>query len=976
MRSPYHRLPTLVGRTGELARLVALLDGPGLDGPGTGSARTVELVGDPGIGKTRLLMELAAVAERAGHLVLWGRAAEFQQQVPFGMVTDALEDHLDTADPETLGRLPAEDVRILRTVFPRLPGSDTDAAPLKLIEAERYRLHRAVRALLEALAAGRGLVLILDDLHWADGGSAELVDHLLRHPPRGPVLVAVAHRPRQIGGRLRHALGRAVQDGSAELIEVSPLSRDDAEALLPPGWGAARRNEVCLAGEGNPFYLQALAGGGGAYPGGPATGAGLDETVPAPVRAALAGELSALTAGELLVAQAAAVVGDVAQADLIARTAGLDLPDVLAALDGLARRDLLRPDGAGGCFRFRHPLVRTATYRAAAPGWRIAAHGRAAAALRERGGSAVEQARHVEHSAGPGDARAAGVLQEAAAAVVHSAPATAAHWLQAALRLLPDDDTAMLQRLDMLGMRARALGVIGRLHDSRDAMHELLALVPAAFAEPRAQITAFAAAIERLIGRPVEARAMLLAELATLDDEHGPAASALKAGLATGVLLRTDVDDRTNWPAEALRTARLNADRAQLAGALAMSAMADHITATVGERTVAWLDEAAALVDALPDGELTPALEVIGWLGAAEMNQERFHDAGRHMTRALQVARVNGQAHVVSYLHGLRGSAHAQLGDLAAAAGCFADELEAALLTDSDWSTSLALQHLCWIATWRGDLGEALRLGKDAVARADSALSGHAGAARGPLGLACLYSGDPATARDLLLMGGGPELLLAEPATRPTWYETLAAAEAALGDLEQADRWADRAHACAAGLPWHTGLARLARVHALLPTDPAGAVGYAEGAADLLTRAGTPVDAGRAHLLAGVALAATGDTDRSRERFAQARSLFTACGAGLLLSRTVREERRMNARRPRRTGRAPEPAAGSAAGPALTAREAQVAELVGQGLTNREIAEKLFLSPKTVDVHLGRIYAKLGVSRRAAVAARLAPPPT
>jgi DNA-binding SARP family transcriptional activator/tetratricopeptide (TPR) repeat protein len=882
-------LPALVGRQAELATLRTML--ADLDS----GAAVVAVSGDPGMGKTRLLLELAATAERAGRVVLWGRAAEFEQHVPFGIIVNALEDHVSTAGQTILARLGAIEVGMLRAILPALPAPDADAAPVKLIEAERYRLHRAVRALLESVAAHRGLVLILDDMHWADDGSAELLEHLLRHPPRGPLLLALAHRPRQAPGRLRHALARGIQDGQAELLELSALSPEDAAMLLPAGLSTDRRQELYAASDGNPFYLQALATAGTdssdtartTDPGG---------SIPASVQAALAGELSSLTGVALLVARAAAVVGDVVDAELAARTAGLDLVEVLPALDELAARDLVRPDRVGGSVRFRHPLVRHAAYAGAAAGWRIAAHGRAAAALRSRGAPAVDRAPHLERSAGRGDAEAVDVLREAAVATMHSAPASAAHWLEAALRLLPEDAASALERLDLLGMRARALGVTGQLRQSRDALHELLKLLPAEFAEPRAQIVAFAATIERLIGRPAEARSALVTELAMLDDQHGPAALALKLGLATGVLMRTDPDQSDDWPGAALDTARRGADRAQLAGALAMTVMADHITVTIDDRTADRLDEAAALIDALPDGDLAPHIEAIGWLGAAEINHERFHNASRHMTRALALARATGQSHVISYLYGLLGSAYTVLGDLQAAADCFADELDAALLTGSDWTRSLALQHQCSISIYQGNLDQALRLGEEAVLAADTALIGHAGAARGMLGQAHLHNGDPAAALSLLLSGGGPDLELAEPAARPYWYEALAAAEAALGHPEQATTWADRAHAHTAGLPWHTGLAHLASVHPLLRTDPHRAIPHAETAADLLTRAGARIDAGRAHLLAGTAHTTTGDTDQAHKHFTHARALFDACGVGLFLHQTIRKEHGMNVR--------------------------------------------------------------------------------
>ena len=130
-------------------------------------------------------------------------------------------------------------------------------------------------------------------------------------------------------------------------------------------------------------------------PGSPDPG-GLPATagaVPEPVRAALAGEFAALTARQLLVAQGAAVAGDGVRAGLIARTTGLALEAVLADLDDLARHDLIRA-GSGGRFRYRHPLVRRVCYDLAGAGWRVAAHARAAAALRDDGASAAEIAVH------------------------------------------------------------------------------------------------------------------------------------------------------------------------------------------------------------------------------------------------------------------------------------------------------------------------------------------------------------------------------------------------------------------------------------------------------------------------------------------------------------------------------------------------------------------------------------------------------
>ncbi len=178
-----------------------------LDAVPGGSAPVVEVVGEPGIGKTSLLGELCARAEERGHLVLSGRAAEFERDLPFGVFVDALDDYLGSLQPRTFEPLGRDHLRELASIFPAL--SHVAVRSSDALLTERYHAHRAVRILLETLAARQPIVLALDDLHWADAAAVELISHLLRRRPSGPVLVLLASRSGQAPARL----GRSARGG-------------------------------------------------------------------------------------------------------------------------------------------------------------------------------------------------------------------------------------------------------------------------------------------------------------------------------------------------------------------------------------------------------------------------------------------------------------------------------------------------------------------------------------------------------------------------------------------------------------------------------------------------------------------------------------------------------------------------------------------------------------------------------------------
>jgi predicted ATPase len=242
----------LVGRTNELEALEQVLDELDRDRSGA-----VELVGEPGIGKTRLLRELAARAERRGHLVLSGSASELERDLPFSVFVDALDEYVDGLDPKQLASLAGDVQAELAHVLPSLAAlaGGREVA----LQHERYRSHRAVRALLEQLADTSPLVLVLDDLHWADSASVELLGALLRRPPAAAVLTVVASRPRQTAERLAAALERAQRADALTRIELGALTRNEARELLGETVSLADVTVLYEESGGNPFYLEQLA---------------------------------------------------------------------------------------------------------------------------------------------------------------------------------------------------------------------------------------------------------------------------------------------------------------------------------------------------------------------------------------------------------------------------------------------------------------------------------------------------------------------------------------------------------------------------------------------------------------------------------------------------------------------------------------------------------------------------------------------
>ncbi|WP_371572322.1 BTAD domain-containing putative transcriptional regulator [Streptomyces sp. NBC_01314] len=870
----------LVGRTTELALAERAIEDAVAGTPGV-----LELVGEPGIGKTRLLGEIGEQGRRRGLTVLTGRCGEWDQ-VPYGVFVDALDDHLGV-----LGESSGLPLGLLGAVFPALSGWCPDGP--KSVTAERHWFHRSVRESLETLGGAGGLLLGLDDLHGADAATVELIDHLVRHPPRTPLLLVLAHRPRQAPPRLIATLSRSKAEGRSARIEIQPLSRAECAELC----GAATENEqfdrLYEESRGNPFYLEALARSTGTLPPpAPADPGSAPDGLPQSVRAALQQELEGLSDTARATVGAAAVLGNTFDVGTAAAVARISDTRALEALDELTDRDLVRQSDVTRRFQFRHPLVRAAVYQGLGAGWRIEAHGRAADSLAARGASLITRAPHVQCSAREGDTEAADLLLRAARQVLTLAPVTSASWTGEALRLLGGHHPA---RPELLLQQADALGMAGRLQDSRDLLREAAALLPADAHGPRVRTTASLARAEWQLGRYQQARDLLLRELANRNGRLASETVVLHLGIAAVALRTSDFSASVDWAERALRAAEHHRDAPHIAEAHGQLALA-HVISGNHTRSTEHLDLAHDALDDADDQQLADHLNTLVTVCWTQMFQGHYESALHAIGRGLRVCRHTGQSVFRADL--LETAAYVQLwlGRLDDAAAYADEALEAATLVGSDESCSLATVVNAAVLMWRGDGAGALKTCQESLSRAVTDPGSRRPAVTALLGQAMLLTGDPAgCVRTVVEGGGGPGLAGYEAPVRPLWLRTLAAAELARGDVPAAERWA-RAAAKAVpsdGPPSCTGFALLARAEVQLARRDTDAASTALRAADAFCAARMPLYEASARLTAGNALSSSGRPTDASAQLLQAGALFTQCGAEVLAESAHHEHSRI-----------------------------------------------------------------------------------
>jgi AAA ATPase domain len=743
----------LVGRAAEREAIAAAMEALRA---GEGGLLAVE--GEPGIGKSRLLEYLQAQAN--GCTALSGRASEFEIDLPYGLWTDALDRHLDDLGERRLSHLGLADPAALSMALPALAGPAGDPAG-----GDRHRTHRALRDLLERLAAGRPLVLSLDDVHWADSASVDALAALVRRPPVGPVLIAIAGREGQLPRPLQSALSEALRQGRLIQLGLGPLSEPEAIELI--GDGAAA---IYSDSGGNPFFLEQLS----------RPGARGQRTL----AAALDSELNALSPDARRLLDAAAVAGDPFELGLAAEIAELSEEEALDVLDELLARAMVRPARTPREFAFRHPAVRHAVYGAISHGRRLGAHGRAAKALEHSGAGPVERAHHVEQAARPGDEEAIELLTAAAGSLRAPAPASAAKFHCAALRLLPDSPEQAERRTRMQTLVAEAQTAAGQPAGALAALVEALRTSPDG---QRLRLAVAAANAEWLLGRNDEARRRLQVILGQLPAEPSADRIRLRLALTLTALSARDLGEASRQIRDALDDARAIGDPVFEAAALAATAVL-QVSEADGAEAAAAVDESSAALERLSEAQMTTRLPGLWMQSRARHGLGQFEAALADLERGVSLAAATGRESIELLLTVETVATHIELGRLSDAVDTAEEGLDRARLSSNATMLLWAESALASARLAAGDVQEALQHATDAVETGAPPGFHAAGQPGWCLGATLTAAGNPERGAGAMLdaFGGAglPELV---PVQIPPAAADLAEAQIAAGELEAAE---------------------------------------------------------------------------------------------------------------------------------------------------------------------------------------------
>jgi DNA-binding CsgD family transcriptional regulator len=932
----------LVGRDVELELLVGRLESVR-----RGSARCAVIEGEAGIGKSALLGGLVEVATERGMAVVRGDAHPLEAARPFGPLIDALGLSGGVGDERRAGiaRLLAEGGE---AAAPLGPGQ------LQVLVVE------AIIDLLESISDRQPLLLAIDDVHWAEGATLLTLEWVMRRLTWAPVMLVMAVRPAPRSSELARLLDDAVQRDAAH-VRLGPLIEDDLAALATAQVGAPLGSTLSAAIDrtgGSPLWVVELlrslesdgridrsSGVAELRPGG----------LPDSVRELVAARLAELPEQTIRALRSASLLGESFSLTEMALVAGRRVSDMVDDLGAAFTAGLVADHR--GVLVFRHQLVRDAIYEAQPLAARTALHRAAADALAEAGGLPEKVAAHLMLGAIAPDRAAALSLREAAATVAPTAPGIATDLLRRAIELLPTADVerdALLLEFAECAQRTGSIpesiqtaeSVLGRPHD-------------AAVDIPFRFVVISGLSIQRR-GRDLIAHtdALLANPVATFGEQAHALALSCLGRCFSGDACGGESDARRGY-----EIAERAGDRAMMSWNLSTLCTALVIQGRFGEA----IDVTGRSVEiAFNPPSLQARRRVPHMLHAmALIYGDRFDDAQAAVRTAAAECTAVGSWMLEADVQ-LFGS---EIGLLRGEWDRAVPELEGGVrfaLERGDFN-ALPLFHgqLAVVAAARGDLaaGRAWLAPFEAQLQAEPPCFG---AEQLVYAAAMLdeVAGEPGTALDRLrrfVEHGGQDILMGHRFIAPAMTRLALAldrhdlARVATANAERAAQVDDTAPSV---------VASAVRCRGMLERDPdlmTEAISIADRSGRALDHAGTCEDAASVLAHVGQATAARVLLETAVDRYEQ-------MGARWLAARAVAAHRSLGGRRAARGSRA----RGERGWESLTRSERAVAELVTEGLTNREIGARLFISPHTVNSHLRRAFEKVGVSTRAGLAAAVA----
>ncbi len=956
---------------GREQELEALADLVGLTGPSGTATASVLLAGDAGVGKTRLLAALVERAAAAGCRTLVGHCLDFGDSALPYLPFSELFGRLAVADPESARALTAAHPALAALQPGRrlLSGTDGQGAAEHL---DRADLLEAVHAACEELAASGPVLLVVEDLHWADRSTRDLLSYLFTRGFDGPVAVVASYRSDDLHRRhpLRASLAQWTRVPGVRRVAVEPLP-DDAvrrlvQALVTEGLTEREVWAIVERAGGNAFFAEELVGA--AVGDGDARGAGL----PVDLADLLLVRLDRLDDAAREVVRAAACSGRRVSHALLAAVVPL-ADDVLdRALRTAVEHNVLTRLG-DDAYAFRHALLAEAVYDDLLPGERVRLHASyTQALLGGRGeGTAAELARHAR-AAHDRDTAVRASVRAGDEAMSVGGPDEAAQHYQTALELVGVSGTDDVDPVALTVAAADALVASGHPHRARqlvaDRLDRLAADTPAA---DRALLLMTLVLATLMLDGPHDPLPVSTEALALVPDEPTPQRARLLALHARALVDRGRDEEATRWAVEALELGqRLDVPGVVADATTTLAGIDERSGDPAGaERTLAGVVEQARR-----DGDAVGEMRGRFLLGTLLRDRGESAGAREAFHRAVTAGRESGRPWAPYALE-----ARVMEAEVAYETGCWAECLEL-----THWAgqppplaEAMLLAVQSTVLVHRGDPAAGDLLGQvhrhwtldGWVAVAAGAAEIESYGARGDV-VAMVAAFDEAIviidatgyyqARlrlTALLLGRladaaarAPQADRAELAARVP--ELVDAVAGVMARVERRRRafgteglaWQARVHAEHLRLRW------LADVE---PPAERDLVDAWERAVAGFEAMGHVFETARSQARLAAVLRAAGRTAEAREPAATARATAEALGAGTLLGEQAA------APAPRETRR----------DTALTARETEILGLVAQGRSNGEIARQLFISTKTVSVHVSNILAKLGAAGRTEAAA-------